>query len=116
MQSTMQDRQLTIQSLFHHGAKIHSTSDIVSFDGQSTRHTTYAALASRVTRLANVLHGLGIRPGDRVGTFCWNTPEHFEAYLAITSMGAVLHTNNVRLFPDQLAYIVNHAADRIIIV
>ena len=112
----MQDRQLTIPAMFHHGAKIHSASEIASFDGQSSRYTTYGALASRVGRLANVLHRLGIRPGDRVGTFCWNTPEHFEAYLAVTSVGAVLHTNNVRLFPDQLAYIVNHAADRIIIV
>jgi fatty-acyl-CoA synthase len=116
MQSTMQDRQLTIQSLFLHGAGIHSGSRIAGFDGRSVRSTTYKAIASRATRLANVLHDLGIRPGDRVGTFCWNTPEHLEAYFAVASMGAVLHTNNVRLFPDQLAYIVNHAADRILIV
>jgi fatty-acyl-CoA synthase len=116
MQSTMQDRQLTIQSLFLQGAGIHSGSSIAGFDGQSVRYTTYGALASRAARLANVLQGLGVRRGDRVGTFCWNTPEHLEAYFAIASMGAVLHTNNVRLFPDQLAYIVNHAAERIIIV
>jgi fatty-acyl-CoA synthase len=116
MQSTMQDRQLTIQSLFLQGARIHSESTIAGFDGQSVRYTTYAAVASRAARLANVLHSLGVCPGDRVGTFCWNTPEHLEAYFAIASMGAVLHTNNVRLFPDQLAYIVNDAAERIIIV
>jgi fatty-acyl-CoA synthase len=116
MQSTMQDRQLTVQSMFLHGAKIHSGSPIASYDGRSVRYTNYETVASRATRLANALHRLGIRPGDRVGTFCWNTPEHLEAYLAVASIGAVLHTNNVRLFPDQLAYIVNDAADRIVIV
>jgi fatty-acyl-CoA synthase len=116
MQSTMQDRQLTVQSLFLHAAGIHSASRVASFDGQSMRYETYGTVASRVARLANVLHGFGIRAGDRVGTFCWNTQEHLEAYFAISSMGAVLHTNNVRLFPDQLAYIVNHAAERVMIV
>jgi fatty-acyl-CoA synthase len=65
--------------------------------------------------LAAVLHRLGIRAGDRVGTFAWNTQEHVEAYLAVPSMGAVLHTLNIRLFPEQLAYVTNHAEDRIIL-
>jgi fatty-acyl-CoA synthase len=69
-----------------------------------------------VNQLAAALRRMGIRPGDRVGTFCWNTPEHFEAYFAIPSMGGTLHTLNVRLFPEQLAYIANHAADCVIIV
>jgi fatty-acyl-CoA synthase len=116
MQSTMQDGQLTIQALFLEAAMLHSGSRVAGFDGQSIRHTTYGAVAPRVACLANVLHRLGIRPGDRVGTFCWNTPEHLEAYFAVASMGAVLHTNNVRLFPDQLAYIVNDAAERVMIV
>jgi fatty-acyl-CoA synthase len=59
---------------------------------------------------------LGIGDGDRVGTFCWNRQEHLEAYLAIPCMGAVLHTVNLRLFPDQLVYVINHAEDRVMLV
>ncbi|HEX2738122.1 MAG TPA: long-chain fatty acid--CoA ligase, partial [Acidimicrobiia bacterium] len=66
--------------------------------------------------LAAALHRLGIAPGDRVGTFAWNTQEHLEAYFAIPVMGAVLHTLNIRLFPEQLAYVTNHAEDRVVIV
>jgi fatty-acyl-CoA synthase len=62
------------------------------------------------------LRRIGVRPGDRVGTFCWNTLEHLEACLAVPCIGAVLHTLNVRLFADQLAYIINHAEDRVVIV
>jgi acyl-CoA synthetase (AMP-forming)/AMP-acid ligase II len=116
MQTTMQDRQLTVHSLFRHGAVIYPDSQIAAFDGAGVRRTTYAKTADRVARLAGALKRLGIRPGDRVATFCWNSAEHLEAYLAIPSMGAVLHTLNLRLFPDQLAYVVNHAEDRIIIV
>jgi fatty-acyl-CoA synthase len=116
MLSTMQDRQLTVQSLFLHGASIHADSRISGFDGEQVQHTTFRDRAARMAKLARALRRLGIGPGDRVGTFCWNTPEHLEAYLAVPSMGAVLHTLNARLFPEQLSYIVNHAADRIIIV
>ena len=66
-------------------------------------------------RLAAALHRLGVKPGERVGTFCWNYQEHLEAYFAVPCMGAVLHTLNIRLFPEQIAYIVNHAEDRVII-
>jgi fatty-acyl-CoA synthase len=116
MLSTMQDRQLTVQSLFQHGAGVHAASGISFFDGERIGRTTFAHLASRAARLAAGLRRLGIGPGDRVGTFCWNTPEHLECYFAAPSMGAVLHLLNVRLFPDQLGYIVNHAADRVVIV
>jgi fatty-acyl-CoA synthase len=116
MLSTMQDRQITVQSIFLHGATIFTDSRVAAFDGERVCHTTYERVAERVGRLAGALRRLGIGPGDRVGSFCWNTPEHLEAYFAVPSMGAVLHTLNVRLFADQLAYIVNHAGDRIIIV
>src|SRR5690348_948614 len=116
MLSTMQDFPLTVQCLFQHGAALHSASRIAAFDGECVRHTTYADAAARMHKLAAALQRLGIRPGDRVGTFCWNTPPHLEAYFAIPCMGAVLHTLNARLFPEQLAYIVNHAEDRVIIV
>jgi len=116
MLSTMQDRPLTVQCLFQHGTALHSGSGIAAFDGDRVRHTAYADLAARVHKLAAALKRLGIREGDRVGTFCWNTPPHLEAYFAIPCMGAVLHTLNARLFPEQLSYIVNHAEDRIVIV
>jgi fatty-acyl-CoA synthase len=112
----MQDRQLTVHSLYRHGAAIHADSQVAVFDGQTVRRTNYARTADRAAKLAGALRRLGIRASDRVGTFCWNTPEHLEAYLAIPSMGAVLHTLNLRLFPEQLAYVVNHAEDRVIIV
>ncbi|MCW2571317.1 MAG: fadD9, partial [Frankiales bacterium] len=73
-------------------------------------------VAANATRLAGALQALGIEPGDRVGTFMWNNQEHLEAYLAVPSMGAVLHTLNLRLFAEQLEYVINHAADKVIIV
>jgi fatty-acyl-CoA synthase len=115
MLSTMQDRQLTVPFLFHHGAEVHAGSQVASFDGDKVSATTFAELATRSRRFAAALRRLGIQPGDRVGTFCWNTSQHLEAYFAIPCLGAVLHLLNIRLFPDQLAYIVNHAADRIVV-
>jgi len=112
----MQDRQLTVAALFHHGAAIYADSRVTVFDGEQVLDNGYREVAGRVARFAAGLRRLGIEAGDRVGAFCWNTSEHLEAYFAIPSMGAVLHTINVRLFPDQLAYIVNHAGDRVILV
>jgi fatty-acyl-CoA synthase len=116
MLSTMQDRQLTVQGILRHGASVYGDSEVATFDGERICRASYAQVANRIERLAAGLLRLGIRPGDRVGSFCWNSGEHLEAYLAVPSMGAVLHTLNVRLFPEQLAYIVNHAEDRVIIV
>ena len=73
-------------------------------------------MAERSERLAKALGRLGVGDGDRVGTFLWNNQTHLEAYLAIPGMGAVLHTLNLRLFPEQLAYVINHAEDRVVIV
>ena len=78
--------------------------------------TTYAVVLERTRRLSAVLAGLGVKPGDRVATLAWASQEHLEAYLAIPSIGAVLHTLNLRLHPDDLAYIVNDARDRVLIV
>ena len=118
MLSTMQDRPLTITEIFKYGRKIYGDSEVVTFMGQDreSRRATYAEVGDRVDKLANALKRLGLKPGDRVGTFCWNTQQHLEAYFAIPCMGAVVHTLNLRLFPDQLAYIINHAEDRFIIV
>src|SRR5436309_13821352 len=73
-------------------------------------------MLDRVRRLAAALQGIGVAPGDRVATLAWASQEHLEAYLAIPSIGAVLHTLNLRLHPDDLTYIVNDAADRVLIV
>src|SRR4051794_28830845 len=78
--------------------------------------TSYAVVLDRTDRLSAALDGLGVRRGDRVATLAWASQEHLEAYLAIPSIGAVLHTLNLRLHPDDLTYIVNDAADRVLIV
>ena len=84
-------------------------SECVTWTDAGPRRATFAEVGANAARLANALAGLGIENGDRVGTFCWNSQEHLEAYLAVPSMGAVLHTLNIRLFPEQLAYVINHA-------
>jgi fatty-acyl-CoA synthase len=114
--STIPDFPLTIRGIFEHGERIHASSEVATCAGDRMRRATYAQIGQRVRRLAGALQKLGIRPGDRVGTFAWNNQEHLEAYFAIPSMGAVMHCINIRLFPEQLIYIINHAADRIIIV
>ena len=116
MKSTMQDYPLTIASLYRRGRDIFGGSKVVTFQGQDSRRATFTDVAGRAEKLASALARLGIGEGDRVGTFSWNNQEHQEAYLAVPCMGAVLHTLNLRLAPEQLAWIVNHAEDRAIIV
>ena len=116
MQSTMSDFQLTIGSIFEHGVNVHAESEVLTWMGDRARRATFREVGNRVRRLACALQRLGIRPGDRVGTFCWNTQEHLEAYYAISSMGAVVHTLNIRLFPEQLTFVINHGEDRIVLV
>ena len=88
-------------------------SPAVAQDGRIHR-STYAEIQVRAKRLAKALTGLGIEPGDRVATLAWNTHRHLELYFAVSGSGAVCHTINPRLFRDQIVYIVNHAADRVI--
>ena len=116
MLSTMQDFPLTIGMIFRHGRAVHPDGQVVTFDGEGTRSATFTEIADRAERLAAALERLGVGAGDRVATLCWNHQEHVEAYFAIPGMGAVLHTLNLRLFPEQLEYIVNHAEDRVIIL
>ncbi len=116
MLSTMQDHPLNINLIFRHGSVVHVDSEVITFLGETTRRSRFAEVAVRAARLAGALRRLGIGDGDRIGTFCWNTQEHVEAYFAVPCMGAVLHTLNIRLFPEQLAYVINHAGDRVIIV
>jgi fatty-acyl-CoA synthase len=107
----MQQTPLTIHSIFERMRTIYPEGEIVSPEGR----TTYGAAADRILRLCTVLtERFGIRPGDRVATFGFNSARHFELYYAVPLVGAVLHTVNVRLFPDQIEYIVNHAEDRVV--
>ncbi|MCU1427594.1 MAG: acyl-CoA synthetase (AMP-forming)/AMP-acid ligase [Actinomycetia bacterium] len=115
--STMQDFPLTITAILQHGRRVYAEHECVTWtDDGAPRRATYAEVADNADRLAAALLRLGVQPGDRVGTFAWNTQEHLEAYFAIPCMGAVLHTLNIRLFPEQLTYVVNHAEDKIVIV
>ena len=110
------DFPLTLQHVRDRMRTLYGDSEIVSVrDGERSR-ANYGEVVERADRLASALAGLGVGPGDRVATFMWNSREHFEAYLAVPCMGAVLHTLNVRLFAEQLTYIVNHAEDRVIVV
>ena len=116
MLGTMQDFPLTLSFLFRHGATVHRDSQVATYLGGATARVSFGETALRAGRLARALERLGIGRGDRVGTFCWNHQQNLEAYFAIPCMGAVNHTLNIRLFPDQLAYIVNHGGDRIVLV
>jgi len=113
----MSERPLLISAIIKHAAVYHRDAEIVSrtVDGGIHRYT-YEAAERRAKRLARVLSKLGITPSDRVGTLAWNTFRHFELYYAISGIGAVCHTINPRLFDDQIAYIVNHAEDRLLFV
>jgi fatty-acyl-CoA synthase len=115
MLGLMQDRPLLISSLIEHAARYHPKVEIVSRTCEGAVHRTdYAGLRSRAAKLAKALIGLGVKPGDRVATLAWNTHRHMELYFAVSGIGAVLHTVNPRLFPEQIAYIVNHAEGRVL--
>ncbi len=108
------DRPLRISSILDYAADYHGTTEMVSRTADQPEHrTTYALLRRRAKRLANALRDeLGVRAGDRIATLAWNDFRHFELYYGIAGIGAVCHTINPRLFPEQIAYIVNHAEDR----
>ena len=109
----MQDTPLTLHSIFERMRRVYPDGEVVGPEGRRT----YGEVAERVLRLATVLtETFGIRPGDRVATFAHNSDRHFELYWAVPLVGAVLHTVNVRLYEDQVAYIVNHAEDRVVFV
>ncbi|EFH86370.1 long-chain fatty acid--CoA ligase [Ktedonobacter racemifer] len=116
MQGLMMDFPLTLQHAFNRAIRLYPRKEIVTqTDGEPHRYT-YSTWGKRVYQLANALKQAGVQEGDRVATFGWNTYRHFELYYAIPCMGAVLHTLNIRLFSEQLAYIVNEAEDTIIFV
>jgi fatty-acyl-CoA synthase len=116
MLSTMQDEQLSLATLLRYASTFLGDSTVSTWTGDGVRTMTYRELGAEAARLAHALRGLGIGVGDRVGTFMWNNNEHMVAYTAIPAMGAVLHALNIRLFPEQLVYVANHAEDRVVIV
>jgi fatty-acyl-CoA synthase len=116
MRSTMQPVPLSIARLLQHGATLHGRSEVVTATEGGVRRATYETVGRNAARLAHGLAYLGVRPGDRVATFMWNNQEHLEAYLAVPAMGAVIHPLNIRLFPEQITYIADHAQDSVVIV
>jgi fatty-acyl-CoA synthase len=116
MLGLMQDRPIALPHVFHRAEQLFGHKEIITASTDGEQRITIAEWAVRVRRLATALDKLGISADARVGTFCWNTAAHLELYLAAPCTGRVLHTLNIRLFPEQLSYIVNHAEDEIIFV
>src|SRR5436190_6549360 len=117
MTGLMMDYPLTLSSIFRRGETLFRTREIVTrLPDRSLHRYTFGDFADRARRLASALGRLGIRRGDRVATLGWNHAQHLETYFAVPLVGAVLHTLNLRLHPEELAYIVNHAGDRALLV
>ncbi|MGH9071043.1 MAG: long-chain fatty acid--CoA ligase [Acidimicrobiales bacterium] len=118
MLSTMQDGSLTITGILRHGLFAHQNSKVVTYTGPRSpaRIADFATVGERAARLARALAAIGVGRADRVATFSFNHQEHLEAYFAVPCMGSVLHTLNIRLFPAQLAYVINHAEDKVILL
>jgi fatty-acyl-CoA synthase len=110
------DHPLTLQLVLERMRGMNGDAEVVTLTDDGTTRATYAEVGERVDRLCRGLRELGVGDGDRVATFAWNSQHHLEAYLAAPCMGAVLHTLNIRLFPEQLVYVVNHAQDKVILV
>ncbi|WP_292082435.1 MULTISPECIES: long-chain-fatty-acid--CoA ligase [unclassified Brevundimonas] len=117
MLGLMQDWPLTVDKILDHAKNWHPNREVVtrSVEGPIER-TTYGAIHGRAKRVSNALKAWGVQPGDRIATLAWNTGDHIETWYGIMGIGAVCHTLNPRLFPEQLVYIINHAGDRIIFV
>ena len=116
MLSTMQNSPLTVSEILRHAVNVHGDRTVTTATGDGFRHATYRQVGHQAARLANALRRLGIDGDQRVATFMWNNQEHLEAYVAVPSMGAVLHTLNIRLFPEQIEFVAYEAQDQVVIV
>ena len=116
MNGLMMDYPLTLAHLFDRASRFYAYREVVSKLPEGTHRYTYGEFHGRTRRLMGALSELGIGPGDRVATFAFNSYRHLELYFAIPCSGAVLHTLNIRLFPEQLTFVVNHAEDQLIFV
>jgi fatty-acyl-CoA synthase len=115
MDSTMADFPLTVTTILRHGTRWHADRMVITATADGYREIGYGRLGSRAAQLAHGLRGIGITGDQRVATFMWNNQEHLECYLAIPCMGAVLHTLNIRLAGEQIAYIANQAQDQVVV-
>ena len=117
MKGLMMDVPLSIPMIARRALTLHGSRPVVSRRPDRSLHrTTYAEVFHRAGRLMQALRRLGVRPGDRVATLAWNHARHLEAYFAVPCLGAVLHTLNLRLHPDDITYIANHAEDKVVLV
>ncbi len=116
LQGQMQDHPLTLQMVLERMRTVNGDSEVVTLTDDGPVRASYREVGERADKLAAALTKLGVKAEDRVATFMWNSQQHLEVYLAAPNMGAVLHTLNIRLFPEQLVYIVNHARDKVIMV
>ncbi len=116
MLSTMQDCPLTVSEILRYAVNVHGDRTVTTATDDGFRQATYRQVGQRAARLANALRRLGIDGDQRVATFMWNNQEHLEAYVAVPSMGAVLHTLNIRLFPEQIEFVAYEAEDRVVLV
>jgi fatty-acyl-CoA synthase len=116
MYSTMQSFPLTITAILRHACRVHGARKVTTATGGGYRDCTYTELGQQAAQLANALRRIGVTGDQRVATFMWNNAEHLAAYLAVPAMGAVLHTLNIRLFPEQIVYVANEAEDQVVLV
>ncbi|BDH55395.1 long-chain fatty acid--CoA ligase [Tsukamurella sp. PLM1] len=114
--TTMQDGELTIASLVEYSRRVFPEAKITTWTGEGLRDLTFAEVGDKAAQLAHALTKLGVQRGDRVATFMWNNNEHQVAYAGVPAMGAVLHTLNLRLSPEQAVFIINQADDKVILV
>ena len=112
----MQDHPLNVPLVLRHAERMHPRKTVTTRTEAGLVTTPYASVLERARRLVSALRALGVREHERVATFCWNHQQHLEAYVGVPCLGAVLHTLNIRLFPADLAYIVEHAQDAVVIV
>ena len=112
----MMDEPLGTRLIVDRGERLFGDSLVQTFDGSRLATANYSEVAERARRLATGLSRIGVAIGDRVGTLLWNRQEHLETYLAAPAMGAVLHTLNIRLFPEQIGWIIDHAQDQALII
>ncbi|TMD96321.1 MAG: long-chain fatty acid--CoA ligase [Chloroflexi bacterium] len=116
MEGLMQDYELSLQHVLWRIERLHQKKEVVTKRDEGIHRTTYGEMVPRINRLAGVLKQIGVKPGDRVATLAWNNNRHLELYYAVPCMGAVLHTLNLRLFPQHLEFIINDAEDKVLFV
>jgi fatty-acyl-CoA synthase len=116
MKSTMQNAPLLVKDILEHGRQVYGSKKVFTILPEGHSEFTFSALADRATQLAYALREIGVDIGDRVATFMWNNHQHLEIYFAVPSLGAVLHTLNIRLDASQLSYIIQEADDKLIFV